>query len=46
MPHNWEFVIAAYGIWAVALLAYALRLYWKGRAINRALSRLNSARER
>jgi heme exporter protein CcmD len=45
MPHNWEYVAAAYGIGAIALLWYVLRLVRRGRAVSRALGRLEPARE-
>jgi len=46
LPNNWEYVFAAYGIWALALLGYVFRLVRRSRTVSRALSRLDSANER
>jgi heme exporter protein CcmD len=45
LPQNWEYVFAAYGIFAFALAGYVFRLVRRGRAVSRALSRLDSAKE-
>jgi hypothetical protein len=44
MPHNWEYVAAAYAFWAILLLAYVMRLARRSRAVSRVLERLDSAK--
>jgi hypothetical protein len=43
MPTNWEYVLAAYGIWGAVFTAYIIRLAWRTRAVSRTLRRLEQA---
>ena len=45
LPNNWEFVFAAYGIWALALFGYVFRLIRRNRSVSRALGRLDSTKQ-
>jgi hypothetical protein len=40
MPDNWEYVAAAYGVWALTFAAYIVYLARRSRAVKRALRRL------
>ena len=40
MPHNWEYVAAAYGIWTLIFAAYIVWLVRRSSVVERALRRL------